>query len=225
MTCLVVVVGESDEGFVYGLAKVLGVKVKVLKMRSNRPNKAIRLVRAELVNRSYSKVVVLKDQHRSREDAVLKKLQEIEARIRHPRIYTIMVRRAVEAWILAGMNVSNAESIDEPDAYLDIMLRREGKGSYVKSFWKAKQLAKETGSKQHKTIHSHQVDSLTRSKIHSNRTRCNKRRHVPYLDLYVTILRAKFMVFPSSSMTPPSILGLSHLIDTSLLGILLRHGV
>ena len=143
MTYLVVVEGESDEGFVHGLAEVLGVKVKVLKMRGNRPDKAIRLVRAELVNQSYSKVVVLKDQHKSREDTVLKKLQEIEAGIRHPRTYTIMVRRAVEAWILAGMNISNAESIDKPDDYLDTMLRREGKGGYVKSFWKAKQLAKE----------------------------------------------------------------------------------
>jgi len=142
MEHLVVVEGESDKGFVYGLAERLGVKVKVLKMRGNRPDKVVRIVRAELANQKYSKVIVLKDQHDTSEDVVRRKLQEIKAQIKGHRIHTIMVRRAIEAWMLAGMGISNAESIEKPDEYLNILFRREGRGGYVKSFQKAKQLAK-----------------------------------------------------------------------------------
>jgi len=143
MTCLVVAEGESDEGFVKGLAKKLGVEVKVLKTRGNRPDKAIRTVKAALAAQDYSKVVVLKDQHESSEEAVRKKLQIIIAGVQHKHVYAVIVKRAVEAWILAGMGIHGAESIEKPDDYLDTVLKQRGRGSYIKSFEKTRQLAEE----------------------------------------------------------------------------------
>jgi len=143
MTCLVVVEGESDRGFVKGLAERLGLKVEVLKMRGNRPDKAVRLVKAALEAQNYSKVIVLKDQHESREEAVREKLQKIKNGVRDKRVHAIMVKRAVEAWMLAGMGERSAESIEKPDDYLDTVLKQRGKGSYIKSFEKARQLVEE----------------------------------------------------------------------------------
>lgn len=66
---------------------------------------------------------------------------------RHPNTYTIVVRKAIEAWILAGMGIPNAEDIDDPDKYLDNILRREGK-IYVKSFSAARKLVDEMNLQQ-----------------------------------------------------------------------------
>jgi len=143
MTCLVVVEGESDEGFVIGLAERLGLKVRVLKMRGNRPDKAIRIVKAALAAQNYSKVIVLKDQHESSEEAVREKLQVIVTGIQHKHVHAIIVKRAIAAWILAGMDIHNAESIKKPDDYLNTILKQRGRGNYIKSFQKARQLVKE----------------------------------------------------------------------------------
>jgi len=143
MTCLVVVEGESDKGFVEGLAEKLSLEVRVLKMRGNRPNKAIRIVKAALAAQNYSKVIVLKDQHESGEEAVREKLQVIVTGIQHKHVHAIIVKRAIEAWILAGMDIHSAESIEKPDDYLDTILKQRGRGNYIKSSEKARQLAKE----------------------------------------------------------------------------------
>ena len=112
MVCLVLVEGVSDEGVVQGLAERLGVRARTLRMRGNRPKKAIRIVNAELTSQNYSKVIVIKDQHSNSEDMVREKLRKIAAGIQHCRTYTVMVSKAVEAWILAGIGINNAESIE-----------------------------------------------------------------------------------------------------------------
>ena len=71
MTCLVLVEGELDESFVHGLAEGLGVKVRILRMIDNRPERVARIIEAGLASRNYSKVIVLKDRRSSGKDRVL----------------------------------------------------------------------------------------------------------------------------------------------------------
>lgn len=57
---LVVVEGESDRGVVSAIAGKLGVAVRIIKMRGNRLDKAVRLIRQYS---DYDKAIVLKDLH------------------------------------------------------------------------------------------------------------------------------------------------------------------
>ena len=150
MSSLVLVEGESDEGFVQGLAKRLGLEIKILKMRGNRPDKAVRLIKAVLESQSFSKAIILKDQHSYPEELIQEKLlqirEEISKTIKTDKkccIHGIIVKKAIEAWILAGLGVNNPENIDDPDEYLNEILRRRGRGVYIKNREKAKRLAME----------------------------------------------------------------------------------
>jgi len=150
MSSLVLVEGESDEGFIKGLAERLSLRIKILKMRGNRPNKAVRLIKAVLESQSFSKAIILKDQHSYPEELIQEKLlqirEEISKTIKTDRkvfVHGIIVKKAIEAWILAGLGVNNPENIDDPDKYLDEILRRRRRGIYIKSCEKAKHLAME----------------------------------------------------------------------------------
>jgi len=57
-------------------------------------------------------------------------------------VVCIPVKRAIEAWILAGKCVRNAEEIMDPAEYLDRMMRKDGK-RHIKSRSLAKKLALE----------------------------------------------------------------------------------
>ena len=108
-------------------------------MDGNKPDKAIRLANAALAGEEYSKIIVLKDQHQHSEDKILQTLDKIVGGIQYSKTYPIMIRKAIEAWILAGMGISNAENLDKPDEYLDRVLRRRD-GEYIKSLSMAKKL-------------------------------------------------------------------------------------
>ena len=140
MRYLIVVEGISDKGVVQEIAHRLGIRIEVLVMRGNNPNKASRIVKAKLVVKSYDKIIVLKDLHRYSEHTLQNLLNEILSKIDHPHKYAIIVRKAIEAWILAGMGVINAETIDDPAMYLDQIMKRRAK-NYVKSLTLAKILA------------------------------------------------------------------------------------
>ena len=150
MSSLVLVEGESDEGFIKGLAERLSLKIKILRMRGNRPDKAVRLIKAVLESQSFSKAIILKDQHGYPEELIQEKLlqigEEISKTIKTDKkccIHGIIVKKAIEAWILAGLGVNNPENIDDPDEYLNEILRRRGRGFYIKNREKAKRLAME----------------------------------------------------------------------------------
>jgi len=139
MTHLIIVEGITDKGVIQKIAEKLGIKTKILLMRGNRPNKAIRLANAELNTRKYTKVIILKDQHQQPENEIHKKLNTIAKNIQHPKTYTILVKKAIEAWILAGLGINNPENINDPTTQLDHILRQKGK-RYIKSLKTAKTL-------------------------------------------------------------------------------------
>ena len=140
MTYLVVVEGVSDKGVVEAIAKKLGVNIEVHLMRGNNPDKAARIINSTLEVNQYSKVVILKDQHRYPEDKIKELLNKALSKVNHPRKYGVIVKKAIEAWILAGLGVNSPEDINEPDNYLNEILKREGRGYYVKSLRRAKEL-------------------------------------------------------------------------------------
>jgi len=39
--------------------------------------------------------------------------------MRHEKKYVVIVKKSIESWMLAGMDVGGAEEIDEPDEHLD----------------------------------------------------------------------------------------------------------
>ena len=147
MTYLIIVEGITDKGVVQKITEKLNVKAEILLMRGNRPSKASHLVNAKLVVKNYSKVMVLKDQHEHPEDKILEKLTEITRNVQHPKTYPIMVKKAIEAWILAGMGVPNPENIDNPEEHLDHILQLQGK-RYVKTLKTAKKLAENINPQQ-----------------------------------------------------------------------------
>jgi len=132
MPHLIIVEGSVDKAIVQKIARKLGVKVKTLLMRGNDPDKAIRLINAKLSTEDYSKVIVLKDQHQDPEDKVRECLNNIVSSVQYPRTYPIIVKKAIEAWILASMGITNSENIDDPATYLDQIMKRKGK-RYIKS--------------------------------------------------------------------------------------------
>jgi len=139
MKHLIIVEGVTDKGIVQKIAEKLGIHAKILLMRGNRQDKAVRLANSALAGEEYSKIIVLKDQHQHSENKILQTLDKIVGSIEHSKTYPIMVRKAIEAWILAGMGISNAESLDKPDEYLDRILRKRDR-EYIKSLSTAKKL-------------------------------------------------------------------------------------
>ena len=39
--------------------------------------------------------------------------------MRHEKKYVVIVKKSIESWMLASMDVGGAEEIDEPDEHLD----------------------------------------------------------------------------------------------------------
>ena len=142
MTHLVIVEGISDRGVVEGLAERLGVKVKVLLMRGNRPRKVSRMVNAALSTDAYDKVIILKDTHKLPEGKVRELSDRAVKEVDHERKYVVIVKKSIESWILAGIGVSKAEEVDEPDKYLNTLLSRAGR-RYIKSEELARKLISE----------------------------------------------------------------------------------
>lgn len=142
-TCLVVVEGSSDEGFVEGIAERLGIRCKVLLMRGNKPNKAGRIIRSFSGLR---KAIVLKDLHGAGRDVntLLDRFRDLISQLRSNKIeaYLIIVKRSIESWILAGLCVEGAESLPYPEEKLKEVMRRRGE-DYVKSKTLLRKLARE----------------------------------------------------------------------------------
>ncbi|MCS7385830.1 MAG: hypothetical protein NDF55_03680 [archaeon GB-1867-005] len=139
MSILILVEGPSDKGVIQKITEKLNVKAKILLMRGNRPNKAIRLIKAALTRKPYSKIIILKDLHKHPEKTIKKNLSKVIKNINHTNIHTIIIKRSIESWILAGMGIPNPENLENPESYLNNILRRKGK-QYVKSLKTAKTL-------------------------------------------------------------------------------------
>jgi len=131
LTCLIVVEGVTDKSVIQEIARMIGIKVKVLVARGNRPRKIAQLINAEPRER-YSKAIILKDQHRLSESKENELLSRAIREVKHPKKYPVMVKKAIESWILAGMGIHNAEDIDDPVTYLDNIMVSQGK-RYIKS--------------------------------------------------------------------------------------------
>ena len=131
MSHLILVEGTTDKAVVKGIAEKLGINVKIRIMRGDRPEKAIRLANAELTTEKYSKVIILKDQHEHPQNIIKQKLNKVTANIKHVKTYPFIVKKSIEAWILAGMGIANPENIDDPETYLDHILMKRGK-RYIK---------------------------------------------------------------------------------------------
>ena len=101
MTRLVLTEGPSDRGVVEAIAELLNVPVRVLVMRGNRLQKAIRAIRAQVLSHEYSKVIVLKDLHKRREIDVEASLAKLPPTVAGVRVLPIAVGKAIEAWLLA----------------------------------------------------------------------------------------------------------------------------
>lgn len=76
MRHIIVVEGITDKGIIQGIAEKLRVrpKPKILLMSGNRPEKVVRCINSELTSGKYSKVIILKDQHRYPESSVTRYL-------------------------------------------------------------------------------------------------------------------------------------------------------
>ena|GEM_PF-2101775 len=138
MSLLVVVEGDSDAGFVKGIAERVCVAVKVRKVRGNRPEKVKRLVEAHHVE----KVVVLKDEHRNPEI-----VERVERELRG-LAKVIRVKCSLESWILIGLGAERSEMCDDPEKKLREFLARkehviESRGVLIKSDEFYRRLTKE----------------------------------------------------------------------------------
>ncbi|HIP65077.1 MAG TPA: hypothetical protein EYH08_00930 [Pyrodictium sp.] len=89
----------------------------------------------------YCKVIILKDEHKHPRETIDKLISRILEEIQHEKKHPITVKKSIEAWILAGMRVSNPENIDDPVEHLDHILRKQGK-RYIKSPEAARRLTR-----------------------------------------------------------------------------------
>jgi uncharacterized alpha-E superfamily protein len=131
----VVVEGPSDEGFIKGIAKRIGVtEVKIHRMRGNRPDKL-----RSFVNALYTegKVIVLKDEHwnPSLVDSVERELRGLAKVIR--------VRCSVESWILIGLCAEQSERCENPVRRLKEFLEARRRRVAIKSEALYERLAEE----------------------------------------------------------------------------------
>jgi len=106
--------GESDAGFVKGIAERVRVAVKVRLARGNRPDKARRLVEGHHAE----KVVVLKDEHQNPE-----MIERIERELRG-LAKVIRVKCSLESWILIELGAERSEMCDDPEKRLREFLAR-----------------------------------------------------------------------------------------------------
>ncbi len=155
---IIAVEGESDKGVVGALLNRLGKHADILLMRGNRPTKIANKIVARTIKYvgkgiRIEKIIVLKDLHEYREEVIRKHLETIKKRVQHlARYYGIIVRYAIEAWILADVSCLqktlgittrqiDPESIERPNEYLDALFMKKNK-RYVKSRTLLYELAK-----------------------------------------------------------------------------------
>mgnify|MGYP000194440325 CR=1 FL=1 len=146
---IIAVEGESDKGAVEALLNRLEKHADILLMRGNRPIKIANKIVAKATKYMsrgvrIEKIIVLKDLHEYREEIIKRHLETIRQRVQHlARYYGIIVRYAIEAWILADVSCLqktlgittrqiNPESIERPNEYLDALFMKKNK-RYVKS--------------------------------------------------------------------------------------------
>jgi formiminotetrahydrofolate cyclodeaminase len=136
---LIIVEGHTDKAFIEGITEKLQKPCKIHPMRGNKPEK-----------------VILKDLHRG-EQQTAKLIDEIKREIKQlqnlqHKIHTIIVKRSVESWILAGLCVNNPEETPNPEEELKKLMQKTGK-HYIKSPEVYKRLAKEVDlEKQSKSL-------------------------------------------------------------------------
>ena len=140
---LIIVEGLTDKGFIEGIAEKLQKPCKVHPMRGNKPEKVRRILASD---REFEKAIILKDLHRG-EQQTTKLIDEIKREIKklknlQNRIHTIIVKRSVESWILAGLCVNNPEETPNPEEELKRLMQKRGK-CFIKSLEVYKRLAKE----------------------------------------------------------------------------------
>lgn len=150
---VIVVEGVSDEGIIDGICDKLFVKRKILLMRGNNPKKAVRLINSIRMRMDFDKIIMLKDLHNYREEFIRNVFENIKNAIYDIAFYGIIVKKEIEAWLLADENIiskyakcdvkikiGNPEVIDYPAKFLDDIFRRCGK-RYIKSYELGKKLA------------------------------------------------------------------------------------
>jgi len=118
--------------------------VRITPMRGNRVQKLVGYVRC---HPEYNRFVVLKDLERLDEEAVRRRLEDVRRALPpggRDKVVFVVVRRAVEAWVLADpdaieeaigceigrrarQRLANPEAIEEPKEELKKMFRRCGK--------------------------------------------------------------------------------------------------
>jgi len=146
---VVIVEGVVDQNLVEELGRRLkrdlDLEIKPVKMDGNDLDKAYRMILAH--EHRYDLFVVLKDQHRHSESQ-LRKLIDMHllsrlSRDLRNRVNVVLVRRAIEAWILGDPEALHSlcpgasfdgdpEEVEEPDAKLRELLERCGK-RYIKT--------------------------------------------------------------------------------------------
>jgi len=112
-------------------------------MRGNRPNKIIGIAK----NLDFKKILVLKDKHIYDDNSINSILRNIISEIeKKSLIDIILIQYAIESWFLSDINainqvfnvrinknISNPESIQNPDKELNNILEKFGK-KYIKSY-------------------------------------------------------------------------------------------
>jgi hypothetical protein len=150
---LIIVEGHTDKAFIEGITEKLQKPCKIHPMRGNKPEKVRRILASD---REFEKAIILKDLHRG-EQQTAKLIDEIKREIKQlqnlqHKIHTIIVKRSVESWILAGLCVNNPEETPNPEEELKKLMQKTGK-HYIKSPEVYKRLAKEVDlEKQSKSL-------------------------------------------------------------------------
>ncbi len=146
MKILVLVEGPTDAAIVEVISKKVRCNVSTYIMRGNRLRKIRRILH---VYQHVDRIIVLKDLHRYSEDTLTDIMRKIERM--DNRITCIIVKRAIESWILADpsclerkykikVEIHNPEELEDPAEELDRILRRIGR-RYIKNYKFAKSLA------------------------------------------------------------------------------------
>jgi hypothetical protein len=145
---LITTEGKTDKAFIEGVTERLKAACKVKFVWGNRPVKVRRILKTYAGE--FNQAIILKDLHKAGRDITTlinelkNEIKELENQGLQP--YIIVVKRSIEAWILAGLCVNNPENIQDPEDELKRLMQKTGK-HYIKSPEVYKQLAKEVNLK------------------------------------------------------------------------------